>query len=111
MRRLTALALCLLGATSPLSAQAQAPGIQLQPVAGAEPIDRTTQTDDVKMKQDVDERMTVPVMLAGSGPYRFLVDTGADRTAVSRDVAELFKTLALAVKVSLMSFAHGPFFS
>ena len=88
MRRLTALALCLLGATSPLSAQAQAPGIQLQPVAGAEPIDRTTQTDDVKMKQDVDERMTVPVMLAGSGPYRFLVDTGADRTAVSRDVAE-----------------------
>jgi predicted aspartyl protease len=31
--------------------------------------------------------MTVPVRLGGRGPYRFLVDTGADRTAVSTAVA------------------------
>ena len=86
MRRLMALAVCLIGSAPPLSAQA--PGIQLQPVSGPQPIDQTTQTDDVQMKDDVDERMTVPVMLAGSGPYRFLVDTGADRTAVSRQVAD-----------------------
>jgi predicted aspartyl protease len=30
--------------------------------------------------------MTVPVRLSGAGPYRFLVDTGADRSAVSRDL-------------------------
>ena len=31
--------------------------------------------------------MTVPVRLSGVGPFRFLVDTGADRTAVSRELA------------------------
>ena len=30
--------------------------------------------------------MTVPVRLSGAGPYQFLVDTGADRTAVSRQL-------------------------
>jgi predicted aspartyl protease len=30
--------------------------------------------------------MTVPVRLGGAGPYQFLVDTGADRTAVSREL-------------------------
>jgi predicted aspartyl protease len=30
--------------------------------------------------------MTVPVSVQGTGPYRFLVDTGADRTAVSSDL-------------------------
>ncbi|MBA3898546.1 MAG: retroviral-like aspartic protease family protein [Sphingomonadaceae bacterium] len=32
-------------------------------------------------------RMTVPVTIDGHGPYRFVVDTGADRTVVSREVA------------------------
>src|SRR5207249_424746 len=32
-------------------------------------------------------RMTVPVKVSGTGPYRFLVDTGADRTAISRELA------------------------
>jgi predicted aspartyl protease len=31
--------------------------------------------------------MTVPVLLGSSGPYRFLVDTGSDRTSVSRELA------------------------
>ena len=35
--------------------------------------------------------MTVPVVLSGQGPYRFLVDTGADRTALSREVADRLK--------------------
>lgn len=33
-------------------------------------------------------RMTVPVMVGGRGPYRFVVDTGADRTVISRQLAE-----------------------
>jgi predicted aspartyl protease len=31
-------------------------------------------------------RMTVPVRLGASGPYQFLVDTGSDRTSVSREL-------------------------
>ncbi len=38
-------------------------------------------------------RMTVPVNIGGNGPYQFVVDTGSDRTVVSRELA---KTLALA---------------
>ncbi|MDB5701259.1 MAG: hypothetical protein JWL66_1458, partial [Sphingomonadales bacterium] len=33
-------------------------------------------------------RMTVPVTIRGSGPYQFVVDTGADRTVVSRELAD-----------------------
>ena len=58
-----------------------------QASTGAAPIDQTTQTEDVKYKSDAAERMTVPVLLSGTGPYRFLVDTGADRTAISREIA------------------------
>ena len=33
-------------------------------------------------------RMTVPVTVDGKGPYPFVVDTGADRTVVSRELAD-----------------------
>jgi predicted aspartyl protease len=68
--------------------------IQAQPVtstfdtvSGEQPVDDTSQADDVEFREDVNQRMTVPVHVGGSGPYRFLVDTGADRTAISRQVA------------------------
>ena len=32
-------------------------------------------------------RMTVPVRIAGSGPHRFIIDTGAQRTVISRELA------------------------
>jgi predicted aspartyl protease len=38
---------------------------------------------------NVASRMTVPVSIAGRGPYRFVVDTGAQRTIVSHDLAGL----------------------
>ncbi len=57
-------------------------------------VDRDTQADDVRMRTDENERMTVAVRVSGSGPYRFLVDTGADRTAISSDLAS---RLGLAV--------------
>ena len=31
--------------------------------------------------------MTVPVEIGGAGPYRFVVDTGAERTVISRELA------------------------
>ncbi|MEQ7874254.1 retropepsin-like aspartic protease [Sphingomonas sp. ASV193] len=36
---------------------------------------------------EANDRMTVPVMVAGRGPYRFMVDTGANRTALARGLA------------------------
>jgi len=50
-------------------------------------VDSTTQADDVKVRRDINDRMTVAVRLGGDGPFRFLVDTGADRTAISSAVA------------------------
>jgi predicted aspartyl protease len=35
-----------------------------------------------------DERMTVPISIGGQGPYRFIVDTGAERTVVSDTLAD-----------------------
>lgn len=59
---------------------------KLDAVSGVPEIDRTTQTKDVQFRTDADDRMTVPVRLAGGGPFQFLVDTAADRTAVSRQI-------------------------
>jgi predicted aspartyl protease len=32
-------------------------------------------------------RMTVPVLIAGAGPFEFIIDTGAQRTVISRELA------------------------
>lgn len=55
---------------------------------GAAQVDATTQTTDAKLGRDGGDRMTVAVRVAGSGPFRFVVDTGADRTVVARELAE-----------------------
>lgn len=57
-------------------------------VPGPIEVDRTTITQDIAFRIDRHDRMTVPVRLGGRGPYRFLVDTGADRTAVSTAIAD-----------------------
>lgn len=36
---------------------------------------------------DRTDRMTVPVSIDGRGPYRFIVDTGAERTVIARELA------------------------
>jgi predicted aspartyl protease len=36
---------------------------------------------------DASTHMTVPVMIGGKGPFRFIVDTGADRSVIADDVA------------------------
>ncbi len=66
---------------------------RLDAVKGVPDIDRTTQTQDVRFHDSRGDRMTVPVRLGGSGPYQFLVDTGADRSAVS---SAIVSRLALA---------------
>ena len=54
-------------------------------------IDKTTIADEVAIRTDDADRMTVSVSVAGRGPYRFLVDTGSERTVISRELASLLR--------------------
>jgi predicted aspartyl protease len=63
-------------------AAAQPATTVVETVRDLEQPDPTAVTEDIAFRIQRD-RMTVPVRLSGKGPYRFLVDTGADRTAVS----------------------------
>ncbi len=56
-------------------------------VVPSQPIDNTTTTDEVAIGRDIGDRMTVAVSVSGMGPYRFLVDTGSERTVISRQLA------------------------
>lgn len=57
-----------------------------EPAAPVEPEISITETLDLGV--DRTQRMTVPVSIAGQGPYSFIVDTGAERTVISRELAD-----------------------
>ena len=75
----------LILASTPIASEPRKLEVEVQP-AGA--IDRTTATEDVAISTDNADRMTVPVSVAGQGPYHFLVDTGSERTVISRELAK-----------------------
>lgn len=62
--------------------------------AAAAPVPETTAPEPVpdieiiELEQERYRRMTVPVTIGGEGPFRFMLDTGAQATVVSRDLAE-----------------------
>jgi len=43
--------------------------------------------ESLPLTQDLGRRLTLPVMVNGQGPFDFLVDTGSDRTVISRELA------------------------
>ena len=45
-------------------------------------------SDEATLTADRHKRMTVPVTIAGEGPYRFLIDTGAQATVVTHQLVE-----------------------
>jgi predicted aspartyl protease len=69
--------------TSVFDATAQPSAV---PAKSGEPTDAV-----VPLHKDAQQRMTVSVRLADAGPFRFLVDTGADRTSISRELVERLK--------------------
>jgi len=40
---------------------------------------------------EIDKRLTVPVAVGTSGPYNFIIDTGAERTVIARELAGSLK--------------------
>jgi predicted aspartyl protease len=52
------------------------------------PAPAAPETPDVVTGADAAFRVTVPVMINGLGPFDFVIDTGADRTVISKELAE-----------------------
>jgi predicted aspartyl protease len=92
MRRRSLFLACAAAALA-APAAAQNSTTQLNPVpqqstpTGAEAATET----DIEFRTDAHQRMTVPVQLADAGPFHFLVDTGADRTSISRELVDALK--------------------
>ncbi|MDP4576006.1 retroviral-like aspartic protease family protein [Qipengyuania sp. G39] len=78
MARRSLAAILALGLATTASAQPD----QVEDVIGDAPSDEATLTADRH------KRMTVPVTIAGEGPYRFLIDTGAQATVVTHQLVE-----------------------
>ena len=62
----------------------------------------TDQTRDSKLARDYHDRMTLGVRVGNSGPFAFLVDTGAERTVISRELAGQLR-LGAGQAISLQS--------
>lgn len=77
-------ALVAAGALIPLALAAPAAS---QPVAEPPMHERAAPVDIVTVTTDRHDRMTVPVHIGKAGPFEFLVDTGAERTVLARDIA------------------------
>jgi len=77
----------LAGLAAPAAVDPPPPLTRFETVATPQPVDRVSAPDNVALGKDGFDRMTVAVRLGGAGPFRFLVDTGADRTAISSELA------------------------
>lgn len=56
-------------------------------ITGQTGTQQTSDVDVVGLQNDLEGRMTVPVRVQEQGPFRFLVDTGAQNTVLSTDLA------------------------
>jgi predicted aspartyl protease len=93
MRTFLALAAATLLA-APLHGQQQdaAPAAAPAATPATPPLDQQN-AETLGFLPDWTTRMTVPVSIGGQGPYHFVVDTGAERTVIARELAH---DLALA---------------
>lgn len=56
---------------------------------------------------DATRRMSVQVMVEGQGPFSFLVDTGAERTVIARELADRLG-LSLGARLRLSTISKNP---
>jgi predicted aspartyl protease len=92
MNRLAALVLLPLAATASARAPAQDPDMIPTDIANVEATLLTL--------GETGKRLTVPVGVGDKGPYNFVIDTGAERTVVARELAESLK-LARGSRVAM----------
>lgn len=77
-------AIAAVAAYSPASANETLPAEAAAALPGLVPPENA---ELVKIIDDRHDRMTVPVQIGSHGPFRFLIDTGSERTVLSRQVA------------------------
>lgn len=65
-----------------------APETSSTPAAPQAALEPTATSDLVDGKSDYYARMTVPVTIEGEGPFRFMIDTGAEATVVTRGLTD-----------------------
>jgi predicted aspartyl protease len=65
-----------------------APVTAAAPEAAAPPTVAVPEVDVIQLENERYRRMTVPVTIGDQGPFRFMLDTGAQATVVSRDLAD-----------------------
>ncbi|WP_375397750.1 aspartyl protease family protein [uncultured Sphingomonas sp.] len=74
-------------ASLPLLALAAASPVTGQTTTVPPPVAGPAAADDKLDIAEADRRMTVPVSIGTAGPFQFVIDTGAERTVVSRELA------------------------
>ncbi|ABC62141.1 aspartyl protease family protein [Erythrobacter litoralis] len=79
-RSLAGASTLLAAALAPASAVGNTPEAATAPTEAIDP-------DVIQAEKDRYERLTVPVTIEGQGPYRFMIDTGAQATVVSKKVS------------------------
>ena len=57
------------------------------PIVAATPDEAVAAPQNLTLAQDPTSRLTLAVKVNGQGPFDFLVDTGSDRTVISRELA------------------------
>jgi predicted aspartyl protease len=85
--------LTLLGTEQPGEEQAVAPSLT------------NPATEVLSLDEDRNERLTVPVLIDGAGPYNFMIDTGSQATAVTHEINESLslESLGMATLVGMAS--------
>ncbi|WP_165357207.1 retroviral-like aspartic protease family protein [Sphingosinicella sp. CPCC 101087] len=78
-------ALVAQSALIPASARQAAPAVE---IAAPAPTTATSIAETLDVGTDHTARMTVPVSIGESGPFGFIVDTGSERTVISRELAQ-----------------------
>jgi len=83
-------------ALAPLLAAASPPAPPINPVTTPPPPVTVveapvTAADVLALGSDEPGRMTVPVTIGEGGPFPFTIDTGAERTVISRQLAQLLR--------------------
>jgi hypothetical protein len=70
----------------PATAQQPAPAAAPAPVVAA-PVNVAPALITQEIDFDQSDRLTLPVYIGGRGPYAFVVDSGAERSVIARELA------------------------
>lgn len=98
----TALLLGMLGAALPLAAENAAPVDTALPAAPAGLVDPAAEV--LTLDEERSQRLTVPVLVEGAGPYAFMIDTGSQATAITHEIRSAL-ALAPAGRATLVGMA------